>query len=89
MFRMIKIVAVSMLISNVAFADDDDWDYRRHHRHHHHHHHRHGFNSYYRVYEPPMRYYPAPMQYYMPPPVDYYGYVQPMPRPEHHHRERW
>lgn len=85
MFRIIKIAAIGMLFSSVAFADADDWGHRHHHRHH-----SHGFNTYYRPYAPPVGYYPAPIQYYAPPaPVIYYGYPFPMPRHEHHHRNRW
>lgn len=87
MFRIFKVVAISLFFSGAAFAHDD-WGHR--YRPHHHHHHRHGFNSYYRPYAPPMmRYHPEPIRYYMEPPVRAYGYLPPMPRHEHHHRGDW
>lgn len=94
--RIIKIVAISLLLSSSAFAHAD-WGDRHHrhghhrHGHHHHRHDRHGFDSYRMPYGPPaMGYFPTPMHYYVqPPPPRYYRHEPQMPRHEYHHWDRW
>lgn len=85
MFRIAKIVAVSLLLSPVAFADGHGWG---HHHHHHRHGHHHDYYPRYReeiVYVPErvVEYVPAPRYYAPPPPPppppSYYGYDQRKP----------
>ena len=68
MFRLTKIIAISLLFSSAAFADDDDWGYRPHHHHHH---------EYYPNYGGGVVYAPAPVVQYVPAPVVEYVPVQP------------
>lgn len=78
MRKVAQILAISLLLSSVAFADDDDWDDRQYRR------------DYYPSYreeivsvpERVVEYVPVQPQYYAPPPppVSYYGYDQRSPQ---------
>ncbi|WP_446808043.1 hypothetical protein ACH50O_12065 [Methylomonas sp. 2BW1-5-20] len=74
MFRMAKIILLSLSIVSVALADGD-WG---EHHHHHHHRHHHGYPAYSveRVYVPErvVEYVPVERRYYAPPPPARYGY---------------
>lgn len=83
MFKMAQIIVLGLLLSSIAFADDDDWgEYRDHH---HGHHHRQNYYPSYReevvympqrvveeeiVYVPEqvVEYVPVQPRYYAPPP---------------------
>lgn len=86
MFRIAKIIIVSVLFSSPALADHRHWHDHHGHGHHRHHHH-HGHYPRYReeiVYVPGriVEYVPAPRYYAPPPPppVSYYRYDQRSPQ---------
>lgn len=78
MFRIAKIIVLSLLLSTAAFADGHGWG-------HHGHHHGHEYYPAYReeiVYVPErvVEYVPAPRYYAPPPPPPSYGYDQRSPQ---------
>jgi hypothetical protein len=89
MFRVMKIIIISMCFVGTASADYDDWGWR--HPHHHHAFYGYGNNPYYGGYAPaPQVYYPQPQVYIAPPAVNFYGVVPQVPVWGHRDRDgRW